>query len=81
MDLERGADDEKQQVGAVKAAVTELAKRFTGETGHTVTFTFATIGASLQMLAAGEAARALIAFLARPSARDTFAAVGMDYRE
>jgi hypothetical protein len=30
---------------------------------------------------AAKAARAFIAFLARPSAQDTFAAVGMDSRE
>jgi len=40
--------------GAVKAAVTELAEAFSRDTGHTVTFTFATTGAAMQKLAAGE---------------------------
>ncbi len=42
--------------GAVRAAVTELADQFRQETGHTVQFTFATVGALQQKIAAGEAA-------------------------
>jgi len=42
--------------GAVKAAVTELAKEFQRETGHGVTFTFATVGALQQKITAGERA-------------------------
>jgi len=39
--------------GAVKAAVTELAKDFQKEKGHEVKFTFATVGALQQKIAAG----------------------------
>jgi molybdate transport system substrate-binding protein len=42
--------------GAVKAALTELAAAWGHETGNRVTITYATTGASLQKLAAGEAA-------------------------
>jgi len=42
--------------GAVKVAVTELAKDFQKEKGHEVKFTFATVGALQQKIAAGERA-------------------------
>jgi ABC-type molybdate transport system substrate-binding protein len=42
--------------GAVKAAVTELAKDFQKEKGDEVKFTFATVGALQQKIAAGERA-------------------------
>lgn len=46
--------------GAVKAAVTELAETWGRETGTRVTVTYATTGASLQKLAAGEPADVVI---------------------
>ena len=46
--------------GAVKAAVTELAEAWGRDTGHRVTITYATTGASLQKLAAGEPADVII---------------------
>ncbi len=46
--------------GAVKAAVTDLAEAWGRETGHRVTITYATTGASLQKLAAGEPADVVI---------------------
>jgi molybdate transport system substrate-binding protein len=46
--------------GAVKAAVTDLAETWGRETGHRVTITYATTGASLQKLAAGEPADVVI---------------------
>jgi ABC-type molybdate transport system substrate-binding protein len=46
--------------GAVKAAVTDLAEAWGRETGHRVTITYATTGASMQKLAAGEPADVVI---------------------
>jgi molybdate transport system substrate-binding protein len=46
--------------GAVKAAVTELADTWGRETGNGVAITYATTGASLQKLAAGEPADVVI---------------------
>jgi molybdate transport system substrate-binding protein len=46
--------------GAVKAAVVDLAEAFRRETGHSVKFTFATVGVLQQKVAAGEAADLLI---------------------
>jgi molybdate transport system substrate-binding protein len=46
--------------GAVKAAVTDLAEAWSKETGHRVNITYATTGASLQKLAAGEPADVVI---------------------
>lgn len=40
--------------GAVRAIVTDLAEQFTRETGHTVTFSFGTVGVTRQKLTAGE---------------------------
>ena len=46
--------------GAVKAALTELAETWGRETGNRVTITYATTGASLQKLAAGEPADVVV---------------------
>ena len=46
--------------GAVKAALTELAESWARETGNRVTITYATTGASLQKLAAGEPADVVV---------------------
>jgi molybdate transport system substrate-binding protein len=46
--------------GAVKSIVTELAEAFRQETGHTVKFTFAPVGALREKLASGEPADVVI---------------------
>jgi molybdate transport system substrate-binding protein len=46
--------------GAVKAALTELAEAWSRETGNRVTITYATTGAALQKLAAGEPADVVV---------------------
>lgn len=46
--------------GAVKAGVTDLAEAWGRATGHRVTITYATTGASMQKLAAGEPADVII---------------------
>jgi molybdate transport system substrate-binding protein len=46
--------------GAVRSIITDLAEAFRSETGHTVTFTFGTVGVVRQKLAAGEAADVVI---------------------
>jgi len=46
--------------GAVKAALTELAETWGRETGNRVTITYATTGASMQKLAAGEPADVVV---------------------
>jgi molybdate transport system substrate-binding protein len=46
--------------GAVRSIVTDLAEDFRRETGHTVTFTFGTVGVIKQKLGAGEAADVVI---------------------
>jgi len=46
--------------GAVKAALTELSETWGRETGNRVTITYATTGASLQKLAAGEPADVVV---------------------
>ncbi len=85
----RAADIRVLSGGAVKPALTELAKASQKETGHRVDFTFATVGTLQQQVAVGlgtgsasaDAAAAFIRFLTTPAARARFAELGLDCRE
>lgn len=50
----RAADIRVMSGGAVKPALTELARGFQKEAGHRVDFTFATVGTLQQQVAAGQ---------------------------
>jgi len=52
----RAADVRVMSGGAVKPALTELAKPFQKETGHRIDFTFATVGTLQQQVTAGQRA-------------------------